>query len=465
MVRRLFVGITLPAVAFATASLGKEALPGLGGLIVPFIIILLLVALNGLYVAAEFAIIGVRPTQLESAVGAGNRPAGNLRRILQSPVLQDRYIATAQMGITISSLGLGMYSEPQIAHFVEPYLAYLTGLDLHSTTISTAGYLISLSFLTYLHIVVGEMIPKSLALSSPLRTALAVYSPMNFSQAVLSMPVRVLNAVGVALLKLLRIPPVEGHARLYSPEEIEFIVSESAQEGLINAREQMLVHNIFNFGGRQVREVMTPRFRMQAIAHDAQLPEILQLVTKTNFSRFPVYEGTLDNVVGILHIKDLVRHQTRTKGSFDIRLLWRPALTVPELYPVEKMLAVFKRQKLHMAIVLDEYSSTAGLVTLEDLVEEIVGELRDEFDKADVKIQRLPNGGAMLNGLTLISEVNVYFNLALVDENYDTIGGYVMGRLDRMARVGDTVEAGPVRLRVEAMEGKRISKVLLSHLK
>lgn len=459
---RLLTSASFSGLGVAVGLLGAAGLPGIGGLIVPLIFICLLVLINGLYVAAEFSIIAVRPTQVEQRANAGSRTMAGVLAVLRSPRKQDSYIATAQLGITMASLGLGMYSEPQIAHFIEPYLAQLSGGDVHSAAVTTVGYVIALSLLTYLHIVIGEMIPKTLALAAAMPTVAAVYGPMRLSQMAFDLPVRFLNAVGAALLNVFRIPPVEGQARLYSPEEIAFIVSESAGVGLVNAREEEMVRNIFDFGEREAHQVMTPRNQVQAIPHDAPLADILSLVTESVHSRFPVYEGTLDNIVGILHLKDLVRQQTRTKGKFDIRLLWRPALAVPENYPVSKLLAAFKRQRSHMAIVLDEFGSTAGIVTLEDVIEEIVGEVRDEFDKPEAKIQRLAGGAALVDGLTPIDEVNEYFGLSLADENYDTIAGFVLGRLDRMAKVGDAVEAQGVRLKVEALDRLRIARLLLT---
>jgi CBS domain containing-hemolysin-like protein len=460
----LWLTLSLPGLGFLAGALGAEALPGLGSLVVPVTVIFFLVLLNGLYVAAEFAVIGVRPTQVEQLVAAGNRTARHVLSTLRSPRQQDRYIATAQLGITIASLGLGMYGEPQLAHFVEPYVAHLIGVDLQAAVVRTTGYVMALSLLTYLHIVIGEMIPKSLALSAPGRTVLTVTQPMRLSQAFFALPVRLLNGIGVALLRLFRIPPASGRAQLYSPDELEFIVAESAGVGLLSRSEVALVRNIFDFGDLHVHQVMTPRLKVQAIPHDAPLPEVLATVMENPHSRFPVYEGSPDNIIGMLHVKDLARQQMRTKGNFDLRLLLRPAPLVPEHYPVEKLLAVFKRQRSQLAVVLDEFGGTAGIVTLEDIVEEVVGEVRDEFDKSAPAIQNLPDGSVLIDGLTLIEDVNDYFGLSLRDEHYDTIAGFVLGRLGRMAKVGDSVEIDGLRLKVEALDGLRIARLSLTPL-
>jgi CBS domain containing-hemolysin-like protein len=226
----LIVSLPLPSLLVA-AVVTEEGLPGLQTLIVPFLVIILLVILNGLFVWAEFALMGVRPTQMEHVANVGNRSANYMLAILRSAEAQERYIGAAQVGISLASLGLGMYGEPQISRFVEPYLARLLGVDPHETLTITLGYLGAVGMLTYLHIVVGEMVPKSLALGRPAMAALAIAPFMRLTQSVFDWPVRILNSVGTGLLSLFRIPPAESHARLHSPEELVLVVSESAKGG------------------------------------------------------------------------------------------------------------------------------------------------------------------------------------------------------------------------------------------
>lgn len=465
MTRRLIFGLALPGAAFLTGTFAAQSLPSPASLIVPGLIILVLVLLNGLYVAGEFAIIGVRRTQLEPLAEAGNLTARRLLPILAEPRRQDRYIATAQLGITLASLGLGMYGEPQLAHFVEPYLAQALGVAEATPIVHTLGYIVGLSTLTYLHIVLGEMIPKSLALSAPVRTVLGVFAPMRLSSGILSLPVRWLNAIGSALLRLFRVPPAAPHAHLHSPEELEILVDESAAQGALNATERDMVHSIFDFGDLTVGNVMTPRPQIQAIALDTPLPEVLALAVDSSHSRFPVYERDLDNVLGVLYLRDLVRQQVRTKGQLDLRLLLRPVLVVPEHYPVIKVLTAFRHKRSHFAIVIDEFGGTAGLVTLEDLVDDVMGEVDDEFDQSAALIRRLPDGSVQIDGMTHIDEVNSMLGLSLQDKNYHTIAGFVLGKLGRIAHVGDIVETNGIRLKVEALDGLRIARLSLFHLK
>lgn len=372
-----------PGVLFFGSALfagDAETLPSFSVLTVPIIIILILILLNGLFVAAEFALVGVRPTRIDQLADDGNTVAAQIAKTLDSREGKDQYIATAQLGITIASLGLGMYGEPQIGHFIEPYLARLIGQDPHSALITTSGYLIALSMLTYLHVVIGEMIPKSLALSAADKTVLWVHRPMKIAGLILGPAVTVLNKIGNGLLRLFRVPPASGDDRLFSTEELELLVSETAESGLLNEDEEEMLLNIFDFGDRQVNQVMTPRNKISAIAHDAPLSEIFDMVTESKHSRFPVYEGNLDNIIGAVHFKDFVKHHLQGRDVFDIRLLLNAVPVVPETHKIEDLLVAFQKQHLHIAIVLDKAGGTAGIVTLEDLVEEIVGEIRDEFD-------------------------------------------------------------------------------------
>ena len=433
--------LAFPGIAVFSAAAASEGLPGLGVLAIPLVIIIFLVLVNGFFVAAEFAIIGVRPSQVDQLAQEGVAEASNVQEILDSPQKQDRYIATAQLGITLASLGLGMYGEPKIAEFIEPYLALLMGREPNAALVHTIGTIIALSILTYLHIVVGEMVPKSVALSSPHRSVLSLAKPMKLAQTVLDIPVRALNSIGRFLLRLLKIAPAEGQARLHSAEELELIVTESAEGGLLLEEEEEMIRNIFDFSDRQVGQVMTPRPRVQAIPNDMPTDELLRVVTESRHTRFPVYEKNLDHVVGILHLKDLVRQHLRRNGDLDIRLLLRPAPAVPEDLAVDHLLSAFKRQRIHMAIVLDEFGGLAGIVTLEDLVEEIVGEVRDEFDFEKEPILELAPGTLEVAGTFLAEDLSEYVYLGEAEDlpDVETVGGLIHTWLGRPPQVGDIV--------------------------
>ena len=444
MSKWVLLAMGLPGVSLLTFALAAEGLPHPNTLIVPALIIMLLLLLNGLSVAAEFAIIGVRPTQIEEMVESGNKTARRVMDILASPRKQDRYIATAQLGITVASLGLGMYGEPKIAAFIEPYLALLFGRQPDERLIHTVGYVVSLSLLTYFHVVIGEMIPKSLSLAASKRVVIMIAPLMRLMQVVFAVPVYLLNQTGLMILKLLRVPPPEGHERLHSPEELEIIVSESAEGGFLNEEEEEWIRNIFDFSARQVHQVMTPRRKIEAIAYDTPLPDLLEQVAASDYSRFPIYTRDLDHIVGILHLKELARHHL-TEGRVDLGELIQKVPIVPETFPAEKLLAIFKRQRIHMAIVLDEFGGTAGIVTLEDLVEEVVGEVRDEFDHELEPVIELQPGLLEVDGGYLIDDLidDLAEDVTLSDEEdlpaVETVGGLIMTKLGRPPEVGDQV--------------------------
>jgi CBS domain containing-hemolysin-like protein len=461
MSKLLLLAMGLPGIAFLASALAEEGLPNPSDLLLPTVIIFVLVLINGFFVAAEFAIIGVRPSRVEQEANEGSGAARRILSVLESPLQQDRYIATAQLGITLASLGLGMYGEPQIAHFVQPYLARLMGREPEEALVHTVAYIVGLSVLTYLHIVIGEMVPKSMALASSYRSAVTLIRPMQFVEAILITPVRILNGIGAAILRILHVPPAEGHARLHSPEELELIVTESAEGGLLNEDEQEMILNIFDFSERQVGQVMTPRPRVKAIPSNISYEELLSLVIESSHSRFPVYEGDLDHIIGILHLKDLVRTHVRTKGKFDIRLVLRPAHAVPENQPVEQLLSAFKRQRIHMAIVLDEFGGLAGIVTLEDLVEEVVGEVRDEFDLENEPLLEIAPGVLEMAGTYLVDDLKSDVYLGPEEElpDVETVGGLIVTELGRPPQIGDRLTYnGDVHFTVLDVDGLAVTR-------
>ncbi|HRQ39093.1 MAG TPA: hemolysin family protein [Chloroflexota bacterium] len=461
MSKLFFLLLTVPTVSVMTTVARTQAAAsetGFGFLLVTLVLIMLFVLLNGIYVAAEFSIIGVRPTQMEQMVDEGHGRARAVLSILESRPRQDQYIATAQLGITIASLALAMVGEPRIAHLIEPYLV---AWGLPSEAVHTIGYFIALGLLTYLHVVLGEMVPKSLALTDAPKMVLLLSHPMQVSGLVLKYPVRALNQVGLWLLHLFRIPPAEGHARVSSPEEIELIVAESTEGGLLNEDEQEMILNIFEFSERTVGQVMTPRTKVQAIPHDVTRDNLFKIVTESRHSRFPVYVKDRDHIIGILHLKDLIRQTVDAPGRFNLRSILRAAPAVPEDLPVETLLAAFKRQRLHMAVVLDEFGGMAGVVTLEDLVEEVVGEVRDEFDLEKEPYVEIGPGMLEVAGHYLVDDFDEGFWGDEEDlPDVETVGGLIVTKLGRPPQVGDEVIYNDtVHLKVLAVDGRAISRI------
>jgi CBS domain containing-hemolysin-like protein len=419
--------------------------------------VVVLVLANGFFVAAEFALVSIRHTRIEELAKQGRPGAAAVKRALGHT---DDFIAATQLGITIASLALGWLGEPALGRFIEPLVSLLpaawVGLASH-----TIAAVLAFILITFMHVVVGEFMPKSIALQRTESTALIVV-PATLIVEKLFMPfIWVLSGTGNFLLSLIGMRAASGHELVHSVEELKMLVQASGEKGVLEVDERNMLDAVFDFAGLTAREVMVPRTEMVALSVEATVDELIQLAIKYPYTKYPVYDGDLDHILGIAYVKDLVRVQHSERRTASVRGLIREALFVPDTIRLDDLLQHFRARRQHMAIVLDEYSGTAGLVTLADLMGKIVGEVADTFDKSTPEIQRLPNGAALIDGLTQIEDVNNRLGLDLHEEYYDTIAGFVLGRLGRMARVGDTVEAGGVRLKVEALDGLRIARVSL----
>jgi CBS domain containing-hemolysin-like protein len=419
--------------------------------------VVILVLANAFFVAAEFSLVSVRRTRIRELAAQGHRAAAWAERAIAKP---DRFIAATQLGITLASLGLGWIGEPALSHLLQPVIALFPGtMEEPVARALSAG--LAFALITFLHVVVGELAPKSVALQDPERTALAVARPTVWTAWIFHPAIVVLNGAGNALLRAFGVRPAEGDRLVHSVEELKMLVAASARGGVVENEEEEMLRAVFDFGDTLVRQVMVPRTEMMAIPAEAPVDEIIRLAKEQPFSKLPVFEGSLDHIIGVLHVKDLLR--LWPNGSADgrtAREVMRETIYVPETTHVSTLLARFRRRRQHIAIVLDEYGGTAGVVTLADLVEEIVGEVSDPFDEPE--IQPLPDGTALIDGLTPITEVNEHFDLKLDDPHYDTVAGYLLGRLGRLAQVGDRVTVDGGELRVEAMDGLRIARVSLT---
>jgi CBS domain containing-hemolysin-like protein len=332
-------------------------------------------------------------------------------------------------------------------------------IHLSESAAHTVAVTLALSILTFIHVVAGEMVPKSLALHYPQKAVLGVASLMKFSQKLFGPAVWFLNTIGSAILKLLNIPLVEGDERVHTSEELEMIIDDSFHGGQLAAEERVMLSRVFDFGEQTVNQVMTPRIRVEAYPVDIDQGELLNKLGLSIFSRFPIYEDDLDNVIGILHLKDVVRQQIHDPENFNPRAIVRRAPVVPEYASIETLLSSFKRLHHHMAIVIDEYGGLEGIVTLEDLVEEVVGEVQDEFDQEIPPIRSvgpeewIVRGDYMLEDLAEISPLKG----DLPDVN--SVGGLVVALLDRMPQVGDKVNQSGFSLRVESVRGRAVGTV------
>jgi putative hemolysin len=416
-----------------------------------------LVATNAFFVAAEFSLVSVRRTRVEELISRGNLTAKTVQHAIADP---DRFIAATQLGITLASLGLGWLGEPALAHLVEPLFGFLPDQWGSAASHAAAAGALAFSFITFLHVVVGELMPKSIALQKPEQTALWVARPILLAERLFRPLIWALNGTGNLLLRLIGFESASGHHLVHSVEELKLLVEASQESGVLEMGEKEMLHAVFDFGDMQAHQVMVPRTEIVGVEADLPLAQVIEVVASHTLTKFPVYEGNLDHVIGVLHTKDLVRftHQIADKTARDCM---REGLFVPETIRVSKLLARFRARKQHIAILLDEYGGTAGLVTLEDLVEEIIGDVADQFEQEEPDIVRLPDGGYSISGRVLIEEVNQELGLALSDPDYETIAGYMLGRLGRMTEVDDTVQVEGLELRVKDMDGLRIARVLL----
>lgn len=420
--------------------------------------LLALLALNAFCVAAEYAMVRVRKTRLDELIQQGAAGARAARQVVDD---MDRYIATTQLGITMAGIGMGWVGEPVLtAFFVQVLDLPLQALD--EGVRRTISVVISFLLVTFLTVVVSELVPKSITIKYPERVALAVSGVVLFAGALARPFIWALNGAAALILRLVGVSSIRDQDGGYSVQELKLLVEASEESGVLEDTERDMLHAVFDFGDLTAREVMVPRTELLAVDADAPLDELIHLAIRNPHSKFPVYEGDLDHIIGIAHVKDLVRVQHDERRVATIRGLVREALFVPDTLRLDNLLNQFRVKKHKMAVVLDEYGGTAGLVTLGDLMEQIVGEMADTFDKTSPEIQRLSDGSALVDGLTLIETVNEYFHLRLKDEYYDTIAGYVLGRIGRMAKVGDVLEADGVRFRVEALDGLRIARLSLS---
>ncbi len=427
---------------------------GSGSIAIGLGAILALVLANALFVAAEFALVSVRRSRLEELIRAGDRKAMLAARVIQS---LSRYISATQLGITLASLGLGWVGEPALARILEGAFTWLPAGARPVATHSVAA-IIAFSLITSLHIIFGELVPKAIALVAPEQTSRWLTPPLVGFAWVMAVPIKLLNGAATRTLRLFGLRPPGGQERVHSPDELRILVEQSQEWGSLGAQDARMLEGVFEFSEKTAEQVMTPRTDVVAIAGDASVEAAADVVAESRRSRYPVYNDTLDEIAGIVHAKDILRALRQAPGT-RISTLCRAPLFVPGTREVEDVLADMKRLKTHMAVVLDEYGGTAGVVTMEDLLEEIVGPIVDEFDAAE---RPAPTAGVpLLDGAMPIADFNAEHDERLSDTDYTTVGGWVFGQLGRLPRVGDRLQAGSHTMEVAEMEGRRVKRVRL----
>jgi CBS domain containing-hemolysin-like protein len=427
-------------------------------MITAFLIISALILLNGIFVAAEFAIVGAPRAAIERRAATGNRLARAVQRVLEDPRQQDRYIATAQLGITLASLGLGMYGEHVLADGIY-HLAGGRGLPEWLVSHGVASVM-AVGILTYFHIVIGEMVPKSMALQHAEQLVLWVTPPMLWMRNAFYPFVIGLNAVGNAVLKLFGVDRgVHNPDQYYTPEELQLIVQESEELGAIRAESGQMLQELFEFGDRTAGEIMVPRVRVTGIPLGTTPAQIRELLGRAPHTRYPVYEGDLDHIHGMLHIKDLLGVLLRNE-SID-RSHARPLPLVPETAELDSVLSTMRRERTQMLIVLDEHGGTAGVVTLQDLFEEVVGDI-EEGPAGAPDVYRDDEGRLRVPGTMRIDELGQEFDLALEHEDVDSVSGLVLMLLGRPPDVGDTVRYDRLQFAVTAIKGHGVEECAVS---
>ena len=425
-----------------------------------WLVIVILIAVNALYVAAEFAAVSVRRSKIRQLADEGNRFARRLLPALQDAATLDRYVAACQIGITLSSLVLGAFGQATLARELTPLFIDWGGLQTVAAQSTSA--IVVLVGLTVLQVVFGELVPKSLALQYSTQAAIYTIMPMRWSLTLFSWFIAILNGSGIAILKWLRVP-YGGHRHIHSPEEIDLLIAESRDGGLLEADEHHRLHEALHLTTRTAGELMVPRRYITAIDIDTPLEDVLVQVGEGPYTRVPVYRDSLDNIVGIIHAKDLMLRYFDPGGLTAISEVMRPAVFVPESITADRLLGTLREQRSHQAVVIDEYGGVEGLVTLEDVLTELLGEVGDEFKADQPEPETLADGRVRLPGLLHLDGIAQWTGIPWEGEA-STVGGYITEMLGHIPVAGEQTTINGVPVEVECMESHAIVSVLIRPL-
>jgi CBS domain containing-hemolysin-like protein len=441
-----------PAVPAAAVAGGAFALSTGWALLLAFVLVLV----NGLFVAAEFSLIKVRPTQIEPAAQEGHRRAKMARHMIHH---LDAYLSATQLGVTLASLGLGWVGEPAFAGLVRPVIAFLASGPGHEGIVHSVSLTLSFLLITMLHIVLGELAPKWIAIERAETLALWLAPPVYFFHRLTFPAIWVLNRAATGLLRIFSLkPPTEGD-RTHDEQELRLLLATSPGLHLTTQRRELL-DNVFEISHRVARQIMVPRADVVYLSTARPLAENLRLARKSGHTRFPLCQGDLDHVIGLIHIKDIFR---RERPVSSLEELARDITFVPETLGVDRLLKRMRVERFHVAAVIDEYGGVSGIVTLENVIEEIVGNIQDEFDSTErPEIQDRGNGVYQVSGAMLVEDLEAALHIELSDRDEDTIAGVVLSELGRRAVVGDTVELGPVTIEVLEVHLNRINTLRIA---
>ncbi len=417
---------------------------------------LLLVFLNAFFVAAEFAIVKVRPTRIEEKIREGARGALATRRAIQT---LDASLSATQLGITLTSLGLGWIGEPALASLIAPGLG---AIGIWSpTVVHSIALTVAFAAITFMHVVLGELAPKALAIQRADSVSLALAPPLLAFHWLFYPALWLLKTSSVALLRLIGMAPAAGSEAGHSEEELRILLTESHRIGTLSASKRRLLENIFAYTRRAAKHIMVPRAEIVYLSLRRSLAENLDTIRQSQHTRYPLCESDIDHVIGMIHAKDLFQPEEGLREPPDLLKIKREILFVPESRSLELLQRDFQQRHVHMAVVVDEYGGTSGLVTLEDILEEIVGEIQDEFDTEPPKMESTADG-YVVDGLVLLEEIARRLEVDIPEGESTTLGGLVIARLGRIARLGDTVPLDGYDVKVVEMRGRRVSKLLLA---
>ena len=411
---------------------------------------------NAFFVAMEFALISARRTKIESLAAEGNQTASAALRSIRELSFM---LAGAQLGITMASLGLGFVAEPAVARIIETGLEEL--VDLPPALVHSLAVVVALTIVVFLHMVIGEMAPKNIAIAEPERSALWLAIPSRVYATLFRPFIHLLNGTANAGLRLLRVEPQDELRAVHTAGEIGAIVAHSARSGMLTHFEERLLSGAIELGERDAGAAMIPRTEIKAVPQSATPADVEQMVLETGHSRFPVYDGDLDNIIGFVHAKDLLRLDPARRDQALVPHLTRQMIVVPESRKLRALLLDMRRERRHVALVIDEHGGTAGIVTLEDLIEELVGDIRDEYDEAEMGIEQVGEARYLVPGSLRIDEARSRIGVDLPAGDYDTIAGFLMDRLGRVPRRRDAVVQDGWRLRVRAMYRRKVIQVLV----
>ncbi|RKD20419.1 hemolysin [Pelobium manganitolerans] len=395
-----------------------------------------LVLLNGFFVAAEFAIVKVRGSQIEIKAKSGSRVANVAKHMTQH---LDGYLAATQLGITLASLGLGWVGEGVMSRFVLNIFTWIS-IPISEGLATSLGHVLAFSIITVLHIVFGELAPKSLAIQRPVGTTMAVALPLQVFYVVFKPFIYVLNGFANIILKLFGIDAANAHESLHSSEELQYLLDQGKESGAIDKAEHELIKNVFDFNERVVKNIMVPRTKISAIELTASPEELMQTIITEGYSRIPVYDDTIDRIVGIVHAKDVLSLLVKN-NKFTLKDILRKPLFVPESKKINDLMAEFKLKRIQIAVVLDEFGGTAGIVTLEDIVEELVGDIQDEYDEEKPLVEKVSDNEFIVTASATVHDVNEFLPHDLPeDEDYMTVAGMISEIFSKIPEVGETID-------------------------